>query len=52
MLLEKKIISNFITDNIEIYSDHSDDSDDSDEKSQMKQNKYINLFLKETRIIR
>ena len=27
------------------------DSDDSDEKTYMKQNKYINLFLKETRII-
>ena len=36
MLLEKKIIPNFITDNIEIYSNHSDDSDDSDEKSQIK----------------
>ena len=27
------------------------DSDHSDEKTYMKQNKYINLFLKETRII-
>ena len=33
MLLEKKKMSNFITDNIEIYSG---DSDDSDEKTEMK----------------
>ena len=47
---EKKM-SYFITDNIENYSDDSDDSDYSDEKTQMKTIKYINLFLKETRII-
>ena len=43
LLLEKKR-SYFLTDNIEVYSD------DSDEKTQMKTFKYINLFLKETRI--
>ena len=50
---EKKMFY-FITDDIENYSDDSDDSDDSDysdEKTQMKTIKYINLFLKETRII-
>ena len=36
--------SNFITDNIDIYFDGSDDSNE-------KTTKYINLFLKETRII-
>ena len=38
-------MSYFITDDIDIYSD------DSDEKTEMKKNEYINLFLKETRII-
>ena len=47
---EKKMFY-FITDDIENYSDDSDDSDYSDEKTQMKTIKYINLFLKETRII-
>ena len=43
LLLEKKR-SYFLTDNIEV------SSDDSDEKTPMKTFKYINLFLKETRI--
>ena len=47
----KKKRSYFITDYIKIYSDDSNDSDDSDKKTQMKTIKYINLFLKETRII-
>ena len=50
MLLEKKR-SYFITDDIEICSDDSFDSDDPDEKTQMKTIKYINVFLKGTRII-
>ena len=50
MLLKKKR-SYFITDYIKIYSDDSNDSDDSDKKAQMKTIKYINLLLKETRII-
>ena len=48
MLLEKKKMSNFLTSDIEIYFDYSDDSD---EKTEMKKIKYINLFLKETRMI-
>ena len=47
-VVREKKMSNFISDNIEIYSD---DSDDSDEKIEMRKTKYINLFLKETRII-
>ena len=38
----------FITDDIDIYSA---DSDDSDEKTEMKKIKFIDSFLKETRII-
>ena len=45
MLLETKKRPYVIIDDIEIYSD------DSDEKTQMKTIKYINLFLKETRIL-
>ena len=44
----------FIIDNTEIHSHDSGDSDnfdDSDKKNEMKKIKYINLFLKETRII-
>ena len=48
-------MANFITDNIEIYSDeeNSDDSEEenSDEKIKIKKIKYINLFLEETRLI-
>ena len=47
-VVRRKKRSYFITDDIEIYSD---DSDNSDEKTQIKAIKYINLFLKETRII-
>ena len=47
-MLQKKKMSNFITDDIEIYSD---DSDDSNGKNQMQKIKYITLFLKETTII-
>ena len=35
----------------DIYSDDSDDSNDFDEKTEMKKIKYINLFLKEARIV-
>ena len=47
-------MSYFIIDNKEIHSHDSGDSDnfdDSDKKNEMKKIKYINLFLKETRII-
>ena len=47
-------MSYFIIDNTEIHSHDSGDSDnfdDSDKKNEMKKIKYINLFLKETRII-
>ena len=43
VVTEKKM-PDFITDDVEIYSDDSDDSE-------MKKIKYISLFLKETRII-
>ena len=38
MLLEKKNMSNFITNDVKIYFD------DSDEKIPIKKNKYINFF--------
>ena len=51
-MLEKERGHILITEDIEIYSNDSDDSDDSDKKTQLRTIKYINLFLKETRMIK